>query len=132
MRSLKVAALFSLTLGALNGCGTSTKTVYEPQADREGIRAAIQPRLKSLRECYELAIDAYPGAEGKVMAEWDLSREGTVTNLKFTEFDKTLEGGRACLTEKISTWTFPKPTSSEVVTVKYPLFFSERAQFQGK
>ena len=125
-----VKGLLVFVIYAASSCATSTKTVYDPQADREGIKQVVQPRLKDLRECYEMAIDAYPGAEGKVMADWDIAKDGSVANLKFSEFDKTLEGGRACLMERISSWRFPKPSSDEAVSVKYPFIFSERASFK--
>jgi hypothetical protein len=104
--------------------------VYQLEADREGIKKSIQPHLKELRPCYEMAIDAYPGAEGKVLAEFEIADDGSMKDLNFVEFHKSLEGGRICMMDTMKKWTFPKPSSNEVVTVKYPFFFSERLTFQ--
>ena len=125
---LKSFVLAAVAL-VLASCAHHAPSVYQLEADREGIKKAIQPHLKELRPCYEMAIDAYPGAEGKVMAEFGVGDDGFMKNLKFSEFDKTLEGGRICFTETMKKWKLPKPGADEDVTVKYPFFFSERYTF---
>lgn len=114
----------------LASCAHKPPNVYQLEADREGIKKTIQPHLKDLRPCYEMAIDAYPGAEGKVLAEFEIGDDGSMKDLKYVEFDKTLEGGRICMMDTMKKWKFPKPSSQEVVTVKYPFVFSERLTFQ--
>ncbi len=123
---------YSIALIALvvSACASKPPNVYQIAADREGVKKTIQPRLKELTPCYEMAIDAYPGAEGKVMAQFDIGDNGAVKDLKFIEFDKTLEGGRICMMDAIGKWKFPKPSSEESVTVKYPFIFNERLSFR--
>lgn len=123
-------ALITSSILFLASCASKPPNVYQLEADREGIKKTIQPRLKELRPCYEMAIDAYPGAEGKVLAQFDIGDDGSVKKLEFVEFHKSLEGGRICMMDTINKWKFPKPNSEEVVTVKYPFVFSERLTFQ--
>lgn len=127
-RMLKFVVLAVASL-ALVSCASKPPNVYQLEADREGIRKTIQPKLRDLTPCYEMAIDAYPGAEGKVLAQWDLGDDGSVRDLDFVEFDKSLEGGRICMLDTIKRWKFPKPSSQETITVKYPFVFSERLMF---
>lgn len=116
-----------LSVFLLAACATKPPpNVYQLEADREGIRKTIQPRLRELQPCYEMAIDAYPGAEGKVLAQFDIAGDGAVKDLEFVEFHKSLEGGRICMMDTIKKWKFPKPAAQEEITVKYPFIFSER------
>lgn len=95
------------------------------------VKKTIQPRLRELTPCYEMAIDAYPGAEGKVLATFDIDDTGSVKDLTFGEFHKSLEGGRICMMDTINKWKFPPPTTREPLTVKnYPFYFSERLSFR--
>ena len=71
---MKMRKALGLAFIALAGC--SSKSVYEPQADREGVRAVVQAHMKELRQCYYRTLDDHPASEGKVILVWDLSMDG--------------------------------------------------------
>ena len=119
-------ARFVLAALALAQGGCSTFGVYEPSPDREGIREVVRSRLRDLEPCYERAIDARPGVEGKVVMEWEIGDNGKATGIRVKQADPHLEPASDCAKETIGTWQFPKPASDEVVTVTYPFVFSER------
>ncbi len=108
-----------------SGCA-STTSVYDPELGRDTIRAVVHSHFKKVSLCYESAIDARPGAMGKVVAEWDITPEGRVQNVALTEVDPSLEAIKPCLAQEIASWTFPTSTAKDVTAVKYPFFFDER------
>ena len=122
--------LFTLALLVSAGCTSGAKSTYEPEADREGIRGVFQARMKELRNCYYETLDANPAAEGKVMINFDLGPDGKAQNTKV----ETVKGRRGieaigpCLTMRINSWQFPKPSADEPTSVSYPLFFSENGR----
>lgn len=109
----------------LAGCATSS-SVYQPELGREEIRAVVRAHFKQISACYEEAIDARPGAMGRVMAEWDINPDGSVANAHLSDVDSSLEAIRPCLVREISSWKFAPSTSPDVSSVKYPLIFDER------
>lgn len=104
----------------------STESVYQPELGRTEIRTIVHSHFRAVSACYEEAIDARPGAMGKVMAEWDITPNGAVHDVRLTEVDPSLEAIKPCLTKEIASWKFPPSTSKDEATVKYPFFFDER------
>jgi len=112
-------------LSILTGCATSS-SVYQPELGRDEVRTVVHSHFRAISACYEEAIDARPGAMGKVMAEWDIEPDGSVRNVRLSEVDPSLEAIRPCLTKEIASWKFPQSTSKDESGVKYPFIFDER------
>jgi hypothetical protein len=108
----------------LSGC--ATQSVYQPELGRDEIRGVVRSHFRAVSACYEQAIDARPGAMGKVMAEWDISPDGSSHNISFSEVDPSLEAIKPCLSREIASWKFPPSTAKDETSVKYPFFFDER------
>ncbi len=114
----------------LAGCTSSTKATYEPEADREGIRGVVQARMKELRQCYYMILDANPAAEGKVVLAWDLGPDGKAVHTRMDSFKgrRGIENIAPCLIARVNSWQFPRPSSGEATSVSYPLYFSENGK----
>jgi hypothetical protein len=125
VRLIPVCIILSFLFGGLT-FGCATQSVYQPELDRDSIRVVVRQHFKAVSSCYEEAIDARPGAMGKVMAEWDISPDGSVHDVRLTEIDPSLEAIRLCLTGEISKWKFATSTAKDVTAVKYPFMFDER------
>jgi hypothetical protein len=117
---------FGLLAASLSGCATSTQSVYQPEFNRDEIRAVVRTHFREVSACYEEAIDARPGAMGRVVADWDISPDGSVHNVSFSEVDPSLEAIKPCLSKEIATWKFPSSTAKDETGVKYPFVFDER------
>ena len=127
-REVRAAALFALLLAA---CATSP-SAYQPELGRDEIRVVVRSHFRAVSACYEEAIDARPGAMGKVMAEWEISPDGSVHGVSLSEVDPSLEAIRPCLTKEIDSWKFPTSTAKDETTVKYPFIFDERVPLKSK
>jgi hypothetical protein len=114
----------------LIGASCSTQSVYEPEADREGVREVVAKHMNQAEECYLGAIEKRPGAEGKVLLQWDIGADGRAENVKIVEINPKLVDISDCLTQRLRSWKFPIPNGHEIVTIRYPLFFSENGKFQ--
>ena len=113
---------------ALAGC--SSKSVYEPQADREGVRKVAQAHMKELRQCYYQTLDEHPASEGKIILVWDLSMDGHAVggHIENVVGRRGIASIEPCLVMRLSSWQFPRPASGEVTTIRYPLYFSENGK----
>jgi hypothetical protein len=131
-----VGGLAAGLVGGLSGCATQSvsssaspsgsSSASRAELGRDTIRAVVHAHFRAVSACYEEAIDARPGAMGKVMAEWDISPDGSVGHVVFSEVDPTLEAIKPCLSKEIATWKFPPSSAADETTVKYPFFFDER------
>jgi hypothetical protein len=116
--------------GLAVGCST-LKNVYQPEADRQGIREIVRTHLPELQPCYERAIEERPGAEGKIVFEWNLGPDGKISNLVVKEADPKIVGVIDCVSAKLRSWPFPKPENDEFVSVTYPFYFSENGKIHS-
>jgi hypothetical protein len=113
--------------------GGSDLSIDEPAnvsggLDREVIRRVILSHRAQIRYCYEKQLSAKPDLAGKVLVEFVIAADGSVTTARPTE--QTLqdpEVGR-CIVSKIKGWTFPKPKGDGVVVVTYPFLFKPAGQ----
>jgi len=129
MPMLTLMLIVTLTLMVTGVTGCVSKSVYESQADREGIRETVRLHLREVRDCYEKAIDERPGAEGKVVLEFDIGVDGRATAVRVKDAGPKITHIAPCLSERLKSWQFPAPLSNEIVTVAYPFFFSENGRF---
>ncbi len=96
-----------------------------PPVDQERIRRTILSHQSEIGACYESAIDARPGAMGKVVVAFDIVGEGAATNVTYPQIDPSLTDIRSCITDVFSKMKFD-PTTGNVVAISYPFFFDER------
>jgi hypothetical protein len=120
-------------VGKVGRGGQSDLGIDEPAQvqgglDREVIRRVILSHRAQIRYCYEKQLSVTPDLAGKVLVEFVIAGDGSVTTARPTE--QTLsdaEVGR-CIVSKVKTWTFPKPKGNGVVVVTYPFLFKPAGQ----
>lgn len=125
--AFRIASLLAFACAAALLASCVMAPTYEPVQDREAIRKVVQSNIKAMQTCYEQAIDARPGAEGKAIAHWEILPDGSVQNARFDELHPTLEGGRECWLKEIRSMKFGAVPEADIADVTYPFFFSERA-----
>lgn len=121
---------FLILLIAGVSCSSASKVSYEAEADREGIRAVFQARMKELRNCFYETLESNPAAEGKLILAFDLSPDGKAQNTRIENVKgrRGIEAIGPCLTARVTSWQFPKPAANEFTAVSYPLYFSENGR----
>jgi hypothetical protein len=112
-----------------SSCATGPGGGAEPSLTPETIRLVIRSHFSSISGCYERAIDERPGAEGKVVLEWDIDAAGSVQNPRLAEAGEKIRMAVPCLLDLAQSWRFPKPAPGQgVVAVRYPFYFSENGR----
>ena len=120
-----------LFMSALVAC--TANSVYQPVADREGIKRVIHGHRQEVEACYEKAIEARPGAEGKVVISWDIGPDGHVvaSSVSTVKVDAKIAHISPCLESAVQGWSFPRLSEEELeVGVKFPFFFSENGRLE--
>jgi hypothetical protein len=91
--------------------------------DKSLIAAVVQANIGQIKHCYERQLIVDPNIFGKVVANWTINKEGTVSvsSVKNTTMNnKSVEN---CILAKIKNWNFPKPKGGGQVLVSYPFLF---------
>ena len=91
----------------------------EGQLDKAQIREVIQAQLPGIRACYNQALAKDPEASGKIVIEFTIGEQGTVTHSAVAESDMKDASVPTCVSSVIASSLFPKPVGGHVV-VSYP------------
>lgn len=87
-------------------------------ADKKAVSATIRNRMSALQSCYDKALRADAGLNGKIAYTITVSVMGTVTNVQVISDSLQDAGVEACTVAKIKGWRFPTTpgaqTSSDV------------------
>jgi len=121
-------------LALCGACASSAKsengTNFEtPHEAMEQIRAVIGGNLGKITPCYEKAIDERPGAAGKMVVQWNLSRDGIPTSVAVKASHESLKGAEECVLNEVRKFRFAIRDSDETLDIIYPFFFSENGMF---
>jgi hypothetical protein len=91
--------------------------------DREVIRRVVVSHRAQIRYCYEKRLAARPELAGKLLVEFVIGADGSVSSARASEDSlQDPEVGR-CVVAKVRGWSFPKPSGGGVVVVTYPFLF---------
>lgn len=115
--------------GAGLGATSGAETNLESKTDRFGIRAVIGQNMTFFERCYLAAIEAYPGARGKIVAQWIVNDQGATSSIIIKEIDPSLKGADTCVINVLRSLTFSKLPPGEEIEVFYPFYFSENGKF---
>lgn len=88
------------------------------------IRQVIEERLPEMRYCYETALLQHKNLSGKVLAQFTIQADGSVSNLKAESSDQNIKKLETCLSTQMKDWKFPNPRGGGIVHVKYPFLFT--------
>ena len=89
---------------------------------------------EKIRKCYEKGLVANPGLSGRLVFQWTILANGTVSNTRLIKSDfasekrEPTEAFEKCFSEVISGVQFPQAENGRSTTVIYPFAFN----FKGK
>ena len=92
--------------------------------DKEAIRRVILSQLRVIKSCYERQLNRHPELAGKIVIGWEIGEQGRVVSAKVNSNELGSAEVGQCIVDKLKTWRFPEPPSSQIVEVAYPFFFS--------
>ena len=93
---------------------------------REEIARVIDAHLGEINHCYERALNEDPALRGKLVLEWTIQLNGSVSQVRQKLSSMSNPSVAACIMDRIQKWRFPSP-SGGVVVVSYPFVFSATA-----
>lgn len=89
--------------------------------DKNLIRRVVRSHLEDVRLCYNEGLAGDPGLGGRVVLQFGIGPEGTVTKVVIVSSDP--EAGDfvpGCIAAGLQTWRFPAPSGGGSVVVTYP------------
>lgn len=91
--------------------------------DKSLIAAVVQANIGQIKHCYERQLIVDPNIFGKVVAQWTINKEGTVSSTSVKNTTMKNSPVENCILAKIKSWSFPKPKGGGQVMVSYPFLF---------
>ena len=92
--------------------------------DKTIVQNFVRQHVAGIRECYEKGLEQNKELKGKIVVEWTIGPEGTVTEVSLKESNMNDQSFESCVTENIKTWGFAPPKDGGTVKVEYPFEFS--------
>ena len=93
--------------------------------DEDQIREVVGEHRGEIRTCYETALAKNSGLHGKIVIDFTIGREGSVTEQNIALAATTLLDTEVqqCIVRSVAGWRFERPTGGGVVHVSYPFLF---------
>ncbi|MEW5847307.1 MAG: AgmX/PglI C-terminal domain-containing protein, partial [Myxococcota bacterium] len=95
------------------------------ELSREEISKVINQNMGQIQFCYEKELLKNPGLQGKVVFEWTIKQDGSVSVVRTKVGALPSPAATNCMIDKIKGWQFPKPRGNGVVVVTYPFIFKQ-------
>jgi TonB family protein len=92
------------------------------------VRRVIGSNLARFKVCYEKSLDENPTLEGEIAVHFTIAPTGEVARTSVREASMKDENVESCILEVMRSLQFPRPPGGGVVTVTYPLRFSNGAR----
>jgi hypothetical protein len=86
---------------------------------KDQIREVVRAHLSEIRACYNQALTKDATASGKIVIDFTIGEQGTVTKTAVASSDMKDAGVPTCMSSVIAGWVFPKPVGGQV-DVTYP------------
>lgn len=94
-------------------------------ADKKAVQATIRNRMSALQSCYDKALRANAGLNGKITYTITISVMGTVTAVQVLDDSLQDDAVRNCTVAKIKGWRFPTTPGAEASSdVTFSVVFS--------
>jgi len=104
---------------AVPSVGTGSLTSHG-DLDKALIRQAIKQHMSAITACYEKALPNSPGIAGRLLVQFFIERDGTVSHSSASGIDPVVD---ACVADVIKGIKFPAPRGGGGVQVNYPFNF---------
>lgn len=122
------AALFFVFVGGLSACVTQPTAPSDVGAESEDIRREIGSHLSEIQPCYELAIDAVPGAAGKMLVRFLIVSDGSVRDAEVRANHPTLKAAEECVLNQVRAMRFTPRSEEGELEILYPFYFTENGR----
>lgn len=131
---MKLPLLLILSLLCFVACGTSPENrTDEPEVlkevDRKGISQTMFRHRKHVSNCYGQALTkkGQEKLKGKIMMQFNIGQDGRARAVQALDKESTIQNSdlKDCIVKGLESWEFPIHPRGEVITVKYPLVFSD-------
>ncbi len=114
---------------AISGQGKSFVSLDTSESDVDGgltrdqINAVIHRHMNEIRYCYDAARVRSMDVMGKVVVNFDVAVDGTVTRARAPQ--STVQDSKldACVLKHLASWKFPRSRSNIATTANYPFVF---------
>lgn len=94
----------------------------EQKIDHEEVRHVIRKDLKSVGTCYADGLKKNPNIEGKIVIEWDIASDGSVSKAGVKSSTLKDEAVENCIVDKVKALKFPAPPTGSA-NISYPFVF---------
>ncbi|MBK7829339.1 AgmX/PglI C-terminal domain-containing protein [Nannocystis sp.] len=115
--TIKKTWLLSVIIAVCAGtahAGDGTGTI-----DKDKIREVVRAHIVEIRECYNATLASDPEAQGRVVIDFTIGPQGTVTQAAVGSSDMGEVAAPTCMRDAIQGWVFPAPSGGSV-KVSYP------------
>lgn len=97
----------------------------DQKIDREEVRLIIRKNLNSIKTCYDDGLKNNPNIQGKIVIEWDLASDGSVSKAAVKSSELKSETVENCIVNKIKALKFPASPTGTIANISYPFSFSK-------
>ncbi len=111
----------------LTSLALSQDVTLEGGLDRSVIQATIAKYLSQVRACYETGLRKNAGLMGQVSMAFEINGQGDLNYSKVARSSLGNPDVEACISSKMLSWKFPKPTGGVNVKVAYPFMLRPSA-----
>ena len=88
--------------------------------DKRIIQKVVRQHSAELRACYEKELAKTKGISGRIVVNWEIEAQGSVSKAEVKESTVGNSDLESCFTESIKFWRFPAPKGGQNVKVDYP------------
>jgi Ca-activated chloride channel family protein len=92
--------------------------------DRSLIDGVVQRHINAIRYCYQRQLQQSPGLQGKIVIEFVVAADGSVSLASVKSSTMGDAEVEQCLTARFLRMQFPPPGGGGIVLVRYPFLFS--------
>lgn len=93
-----------------------------PTSER-ALHRQLQPKLRSIKACYERALKVDTFLAGKVTLQFEIGPTGRTSRVQLQDHSLNSEAVTRCIERRVRTWRLPAPEDAPVA-VTYPLVFA--------
>lgn len=91
--------------------------------DKNNIRQVVGAKQNAIRYCFEKELQTNPSLSGKVLAQWKVGLDGSVSEPSIASSTLNNKDAEGCITRVIARMRFQKPDGG-ICVIQYPFVFS--------
>lgn len=91
--------------------------------DKGNIRSVVGAKQNAIKYCFEKELQTNPTLSGKVMAQWKVGLDGSVSDPTIASSTLNNKNAEGCITRVIARFRF-QPPNGGICVIQYPFVFS--------